>query len=84
MLYALITSILIGVYAQKGKGRTGAFWGIAGFVFWWLLYFLTYLSASDIIDASDSGRIAGFLTPSFVTLVVFCLLIMTLPNKKKE
>lgn len=84
MLFAaIITALIIGYMSQSWKKRTGAFWGISAFFFYYFMSFLTIRAASDIISASSEGELAGIITPGFVTCVVFGLIIATLPEPKE-
>ena len=82
-MFVLGSSILIGMMAQMGKGRTGVFWGGAGFFVWWVIYFLTIYATMDM-PTDDTTNMARDFTASLVTVGLFAILILTLPNPKKE
>lgn len=81
-MIALIGGILVGIYAQKEKGRTGVFWAIACIITDVLLYLLVVANIDT--DPSPNADLAKRITSTFVTVIAFGIMILTLPSKKPK
>ena len=84
-LLMAITSSLIGIMAQIGKGRTGVAWGFTTFVtlivLWVPLYFGTYIS-DPVLYADDSGWWDLGILVCGIGGSVMAVIVATLPNLK--
>lgn len=79
-MIALIGSIIIGIYAQKEKGRTGFFWALACLITD-ILLFVLFVSPMQLNSPSPNEDLAKRLTSTIVTVLLFGIIILTLPNK---
>lgn len=81
----LVVPVLVGVLAQKWKGRTGALWGFLTLTLMVAAYVLTAPGAFDV--ALKYGRddaalmFARWLMTGGASLVIMSLLVATLPAR---
>ena len=86
MLSIFIISIIIGILAQVEKGRTGVVWFFISIVIGLImLYVISVVIATDPeLSVNPDSKLGGHLTAGLVTFVIMGIIIMTLPNKKKN
>lgn len=85
-LSLIICSILIGVFAQKKKQRTGALWGFLTFIFGlFLIAFMNIGSAFEPETASlmSSDDISVQISIGMLPAIIMGLIVLTLPQRKK-
>jgi len=84
ILIALATSALIGVLAQRWKGRTGIAWSLLTLIVmapvWMFFYVGTYKAVPEIYDTD-----AGFLALSLFIVpgvgILMAIVVATLPSR---
>jgi hypothetical protein len=82
----LAVAVLIGMYAQKGRGRTGAAWAFLAAIFYLLAWLMTDAAAmSDPHLAHDPNteKAVDLLSAILVAIVMFPI-VWTLPDKRRH
>ncbi len=83
IVVGLVVALLVGLYAQKGKGRTGALWGFLVLLLYVGIWVATEsVAANDPQLRVDPNRAAAVtLVAGALSLVVGLLVVLTLPKK---
>lgn len=89
MIYSAIIGvpILIGIMAQKGKGRTGALWGFITLVIIFVWFSIVLMSTISLREAPGYGDLIDEFVFALIVgapvFVIMAIIVATLPNKNK-
>ena len=83
-----VVCVIIGILAQKLRGRTGAAWALITLVLatpvWWVFYFATAMSGPEALErySRDSGfeALTIFVMGGIGALMV--IVVITLPDRR--
>jgi hypothetical protein len=75
--------ILLGIFAQKQKGRTGAGWWFLTLVVMIIFYLATDVFARDLV-ARHGDVVAGLSGAILLGLLPMMIIVATLPKRKNE
>jgi hypothetical protein len=75
--------VVLGIVAQKQKGRTGAAWWFLTFVLMIFFYLATDLFASDLV-ATYGSIVAGISGAILFGLVPMSIIVATLPARRPD
>lgn len=78
-------AILIGIYAQMGRGRTGAAWGFIAALLFPLAWVLFSAAASGDPKLADkpTTEMSVDILAGLVTMVVMVIIVWTLPDRRR-
>lgn len=84
----LFVAVLIGIQAQKIKGRTGAAWGfialVLGLLWWAIVAFALRVNPGSVADVDETSlEITKLLFVNGPVLVLMGIIVATLPKKGK-
>lgn len=81
----VITSVLIGWFAQAKKGRTGAIWGFITMLVliptWLVIYFATAVADRSLYKSGEDWWTLAIVV-CVGTGIVMVLIVATLPKKR--
>jgi hypothetical protein len=92
ILMMIGVAILIGVMAQKGKGRTGALWAVMTFILQAALWIFFYPTNSNIRESESIARLVNehgrdgmaTMVSIFTALPLMAIIVATLPQGRAK